>query len=338
MGYIAEIVGSDPLTNVAIIKALALPGDFQYLRFTEKPNPPEVGSFVVALTSELGMPAGPSMGLVNGWNTRYGDRILPTVYLRSDIPFDGGEGGSPVFDINGSLIGMVIVALPEIRSSFILPARAVQRIRDDILFSGKVTFAHFGFSSMQKPNLEHGPHIEIEDVSPDGPAAKGGIQVGDILIKVGDFDIATDEHLRTAFFYTRPNELVSVTVRRGEETLELPIRVGVREAPPTAMPPLQKTPEETYAALEGAQPPVQPEEITPPQAPTPAEKPAPEAETPAPDEQSTSPQETAATENSAPNAPNASDETAVAPGPDAAEPQAESASKKEPANSDAAES
>ncbi len=252
VGYLAEVIGSDPLTNVAIIKALALPGDFQFLRFADKPNPPEIGSFVVALTSELGMAPGPSMGLINGWNTRYGDRILPTIYLRSDIPFDGGEGGSPVFDINGSLIGMVIVALPEIRSSFILPARAVQRIRDDILFSGKVTFAHFGFSTLQKPDLEKGPHIEIEEVDPDGPAAKGGVEAGDILIRVGDFDIHTDENLRTAFFYTRPNELINVVVQRGEEQIELPIKVGVREAPPTAIPPVQKTPEETYDALKGS--------------------------------------------------------------------------------------
>lgn len=290
VGYLAEVIGSDPLTNVAIIKALALPGDFQYLRFADKPNPPEIGSFVVALTSELGMAPGPSMGLINGWNTRYGDRILPTVYLRSDIPFDGGEGGSPVFDLNGSLIGMVIVALPEIRSSFILPARAVQRIRDDILFSGKVTFAHFGFSTLQKPDLEKGPHIEIEEVEPEGPAARGGIQAGDILLKVGDFKIVTDEHLRTAFFYTRPNELVNVVVKRGEEEVELPIKVGVREAPPTAMPPVQETPQEKYDALKGAAP-----KLTP-SAPV-AEAPMPEAES---GESATEPQDDA---ESAPVAP-----------------------------------
>lgn len=252
VGYVAEVVGSDPLTNIAIIKSLALPGDFQFLRFAEKPAPPEIGSFVVALTSELGMSVGPSLGMVNGWNTRYGDRILPTVYLRTDIPFDGGEGGSPVFDINGALIGMVIVALPEIRSSFVLPGRAVQRIRDDILFSGQVAFAHFGFNTLQKPDLETGPRVVIEEVEPGGPAERGGVLSGDVLVKVGDFDIHTDENLRTAFFYTRPEELVNVTVRRGDELVDLSVKVGVREAPPTAMPPIRRTPEETYEALEGA--------------------------------------------------------------------------------------
>jgi len=310
VGYLSEVVGSDPLTNVAIIKALALPGDFQYLRFADKPNPPDIGSFVVALTSELGMAPGPSMGLINGWNTRYGDRILPTIYLRSDIPFDGGEGGSPIFDINGSLIGMVIVALPEIRSSFILPARAVQRIRDDILFSGKVTFAHFGFSTLQKPDLTEGPRIEIEEIEPDGPAARGGIQAGDVLLKVGDFDIRTDENLRTAFFYTRPNELVNVVVRRGEEEIEMPVKVGVREAPPTAMPPMEKSPQETYDALKGAEP-----KLTPDAAPadvTPPAEPAPVADAPAESSESTDAAQATPDEPKEPSAPES--ELATEPG------------------------
>jgi len=252
VGYLAEVIGSDPLTNVAIIQVLAQPPDFQFLRFAEKARLPEVGSLVVALTSEMGMPPGPSMGLINGWNTRYGDRILPTIYLRSDIPYDGGEGGSPVFDINGALIGMVIVSLPETRSSFILPARAVQRIRDDILFSGKVTFAHFGFNTRQQPDLARGAHIEIEGVDAEGPAARGGVKAGDILRQVGDFEIKTDEDLRTAFFYTRPNELVNIVVERNGERIELAIKVGVREAPPTAMPPVQRMADDAYAAWEGA--------------------------------------------------------------------------------------
>lgn len=243
VGYLAEAVGSDPLTNVAIIKVRALPKAFQYLRFTEEPSPPDVGSLVVALTSELGMPPGPSMGLINGWNTRYGERVLPTVYLRSDIPLDGGEGGSPVFDINGSLIGMTIVALPEIRSSFILPARAIERIRDDILFSGKVRYAHFGFTTLEVPDRENGRYVIIEELETDGPAALAGIQQGDVLKQVGKAAINSDDDLRAAFFFARPQERINVTVQRGEETLKLPVKVGTRRTPPTAIPVVRKPPE-----------------------------------------------------------------------------------------------
>ncbi len=236
VGYLAELVGADAVTNVAILKALALPPGYKFLRFSEDKTLPEVGSLVVSLTSELGMSPGPSMGIVNGRNTRYGERILPTVYLRADIPFDGGEGGAPVFDINGALVGMMIVALPEIRSSFVLPARAIERIRDDILFAGEVKFAHYGFTARQVPDMKVGPRVVVEALEANGPSKAAGIREGDVLVKVGDYDISTEDDLRAAFFFTRPEELVTMTVRRKNEPLTVQVKVGVRESPPTAIP------------------------------------------------------------------------------------------------------
>ena len=202
------------------------------------------------------MDPGPSLGLVSGWNTNYGERVLPTIYLRSDIPSDGGEGGSPVFDLNGSLVGMLIVALPEIRSSFILPARAIQRIRDDILFSGKVTYAYFGFQTRQKSELNRGPWVEVEALAEGGPAAAAGVQVGDKLVQMGDFEITTDADLRVASFFQRPDEFVTLVVKRGDEEVELSVKPGAREAPPSAMPPVgpnSPEPEASAATVEEVQ-------------------------------------------------------------------------------------
>ncbi len=234
IAYAAELVGSDPLTNISIIKAFALPADFQFLRLSDSPEAPPIGSFLVALSCELGQDPGPSLGLVSGWNTAYGERVLPTIYLRSDIPSDGGEGGSPVFDMNGSLVGMLIVSLPEIRSSFILPARAIQRIRDDILFSGNVTYAYFGFQTRQKSNLDSGPWVEVEGLVEGGPAAQAGVQAGDKLLKMGDFDITTDADLRVATFFQRPDEFVPLVIRRGERksnSASSPARAKLRLRP-----------------------------------------------------------------------------------------------------------
>ncbi|MBC2593438.1 trypsin-like peptidase domain-containing protein [Ruficoccus amylovorans] len=253
IAYAAELVGSDPLTNVSIIKVFALPADFQFLRLSDSPEVPPIGSFLVALTCELGQDPGPSLGLVSGWNTSYGERILPTIYLRSDIPSDGGEGGSPVFDINGSLVGMLIVSLPEVRSSFILPARAIQRIRDDILFSGKVTYAYFGFQTRQKSSLDSGPWVEVEGLVEGGPAALAGVKAGDRLLSMGDFAIMTDADLRVATFFQRPDEFVPVMIKRGDQEIELSVKPGAREAPPSAMPPVGVgTPEPPAAVVEPA--------------------------------------------------------------------------------------
>lgn len=237
IAYVCEPIGHDPLTNISVIRALTLPAQFKYLRFTERSDLPPVGNFLIGITCELGMAPGPVMGMVSGWNTQYVERILPTIYLRSDIPYDGGEGGAPVFDLNGSLVGMVVAALPEIRSSLILPARAVQRVRDDILFSGEVTYAYLGFQTRQTSSLASGPWVEVEQVSPGSPAQLAGIQPGDILKQIGDFAVKTDDDLRSASFFIRPNEFVTVQIVRGDTDMEVEMKPTVREVPITAMPP-----------------------------------------------------------------------------------------------------
>lgn len=239
VAYAAEQVGHDPLTNISVIRMLQPPTQLTVLRLSEMAKPPEVGTLLIAMTCELGLEPGPTMGLVKGWNTNYGERILPTVYLRTDIAADGGEGGGPVFDLNGSLVGMMVVALPEIRSSFTLPAKAVSRVMDDILLSGEVTYAHFGFETQQISKINTGTHVVIEELETEGPAATAGLKAGDILQQIGDYTIDTDTDLRLASFYIRPQEYVPVVVLRDDRPLELAIRVGLREFPNSEVPPSQ---------------------------------------------------------------------------------------------------
>lgn len=246
IGYLAEVVGSDRLTNVAILKLKAVPEELAYLRFPQEPELPPVGTLLVWISCELGMAPGPDLGLVNGWNTAYGERILPTVYLRTSLTLDGGENGAPVFDLNGNLVGMAIIGLPETRSSFLLPVRALERVRDDILFSGEVAFAHFGFTTMEIADRKEASRVFVEAIEPDSPAATAGIKVDDIILRVGAFAIDRDRDLRRAFFFTRPNEQVDVQVRRDGEVLTLPLKAGRRERPPTevSIGPTQSAPPE----------------------------------------------------------------------------------------------
>ena len=238
--YTAEQVGYDPMTNISVIRILEPPADLKFLRLNESTERPPIGSILVALTCEIGLEPGPTMGVVKGWNISYGKRTLPTVYLRTDIAADGGEGGGPVFDLNGNLVGMMVVALPEIRSSFTLPIKAVSRVINDILLTGQVTYAYFGFGSHQVSDTAAGVRrILVEDVDAGSPAELAGLMANDELVKIGDYAIEDHVDLRLASFYIRPDQNVPIVVNRNGRAIELAMQVGVRESPDSAVPPSQ---------------------------------------------------------------------------------------------------
>lgn len=224
--YEAETVGFDSVTNLSIIKLKNLPDDFTFLHLAESTDSlPSVGTLLFSISCELGFDPSPSMGLLTGQNLHYGNQVLPTTYLRSDIPSDGGEGGAPVFDVHGRLIGMVVVSLPEIRSSFILPTRAARRIRDDILFSGRVLYGYLGIRINPTPLNGLNPFLEIEAVLPNSPAAEVGLLPNDILLKVGDFNVKNLPDLHNATFFSRPGQYLPIEILRDGDVKQFSLKI-----------------------------------------------------------------------------------------------------------------
>lgn len=242
IAYAAELLGVDSVTNVALLKVNTMPSSAGFINLDERDNLAPVGSLVVALTSPLGMDPGPGLGLVTGWNTSYGEKILPTVYMRSNIPAEGGEGGSPVFDLSGRFLGMIVAGLPEIRSSFILPSRAIRRVQSDMLLTGRVEYGLFGLQTRQINAPNSDPYVVIEAVLEGSPAGEADLRASDILLAIGDFAITHDRDLRSASFYSRPGQVITVKVQRGDKELSLPMRVGQRPTPPSLQPPVGAPP------------------------------------------------------------------------------------------------
>ena len=226
----ARILGQDAASNLSILALQNLPKEFSYVQIGDATELSPVGTLLLGITCELGLDPGPSLGMITGWNTNYGDHMFPTVYLRSDMPCDGGEGGSPVFDLNGRFVGMMVAALPEIRSSFLIPALALQRLRDDILFDGKVTYGWFGLQTREISDQVNGTRVVVEEVKAGSPAEIAGLQPGDILKKVGDYPIGNDINLRWATFFIRPGQFVNVQIKREGEEHRFSLKVENREA------------------------------------------------------------------------------------------------------------
>lgn len=217
LSYPAEAVGHDFYTNVALLQALALPEDFDFLRLPDEAGLPPVGSLALMISCPLEFEPSPSLGLISGHESHFFQQIFPTTCIRSSIPAGMGEGGAPILALNGRLLGIVFAGLADIPGSYILPARAAKRIRDDLLFQGEVAYAWMGFDLKPRLSGENRAELVIDSISAQSPAEKAGLRTGDVLVSLGGEPMANLSAVRDSLFYARPQEYLDVEVLRTAE-------------------------------------------------------------------------------------------------------------------------
>lgn len=228
--YEVAVMGMDAATNISILKIDNSSEAFECLGVSDTVDSLKKGSFLLAISCEMGLEPCPSLGILTGYNLYYGDKTLPTTCIRSDIPSDGGEGGSPVFDINGRFVGMIMASLVDIRSSFIIPARAIVRIRDDILFGGAVSYGYFGLRIDEESAIRQDQPLLVAEVRPDSPAARAGIQKNDILLCVDGIRLRELADLHDIVFFSKPGQFLDVQVLRKGLSVDLSLQVGSMDA------------------------------------------------------------------------------------------------------------
>ena len=143
-----------------------------------------------------------------------------------------GEVGAPVFDLQGRFIGITYAALPDLGSSFLLPASACSRIRDDLLLSGKVDYGWFGITVNRTLNKDNGFEILIDDFVEGSPGSKSNLRKGDVLKKIAGTSIRSRGELAQASFFARPGTFVEFVVERDSRELKIPVEVALRPMVP----------------------------------------------------------------------------------------------------------
>jgi serine protease Do len=166
----------------------------------------------------------PELGTVSGKNISYSDNSFLTTYLRTSLMFCGGESGAPVFELNGELAGMMIASLPEMASSFVLPKRSISKIFNEIAKNGFVRHPKIGIEVQSECRFGVGQEIVISKVIAESEAEKAGLLIGDVVKRVGDFDVRYREDLRNAVFFCCHDGFFDVTVLREENELSFRVK------------------------------------------------------------------------------------------------------------------
>lgn len=222
--YAAEAIGHDRVTNISLLRVLELPDDFSIIALDPQVAEPRLGAIVIALTCPLDFEPSPSMGMVTGMDKKLGNKVFPTKYIRTSISVDAGQGGCPMLDINGQLIGMSVASITELDASYCLPVAALARVRDDLLFSGHVIHGWMGFEVAEKLGAESANAVYLSTVIEGAPAHQAGLVKGDHLVAIAGHRIHTVADVPEAVFFTRAHHFTTITVKRGDELIEFSVK------------------------------------------------------------------------------------------------------------------
>ncbi len=226
VAYPAVVLGEDRRNNVALLKADILPQDFTFIRLDDSDEQPPIASMLIGISLPLEFNPTPSFGMVTGYESSVYRVAFQTTHLRTNIFFGLGEGGTPVLDLNGRLVGMNVLTLLDIPSSYILPTRALFRIRDDLMFAGEVVYSWFGIEGRETTEIISGSRVVVDEVVPGGPAEEIGIEAGDRLLEIGEFEIHTPSDVRNARFFARVGRYIRVKVLRDGEERQFSLKVA----------------------------------------------------------------------------------------------------------------
>lgn len=225
--YPATVVGTDPATDVAILKidATGLPvvpfGDSDKLR---------LGQWVIAIGSPYDLRSTITAGIVSakGRQMQHGpgeSQFKIESFIQTDAAVNPGNSGGALVNQKGELVGVNTAIVSQTGSftgySFAVPSNIVRRIAEDLIDFGSVKRALLGISMTpiddkraKELKLFSPNGVYIEDVQKGGSADKAGLKKGDVIIAVDSTEITTPSSVQEKVNSYHPGDKAKITVMR----------------------------------------------------------------------------------------------------------------------------
>jgi serine protease Do len=189
--YTAKVVGTDPKTDLALIKVDGK-SDFPYVKFAD--HGPRVGDWVVAVGNPFGLGGTVTAGIVSARGRDIGSGPYDD-YIQIDAPINKGNSGGPAFDLNGNVIGVNTAIFSPSGGSvgigFDIPADTAKMVVAQLENKGYVTRGWLGVQIQQvTPEIADSLGMQkvegalVAEPQPNSPAVKAGIAAGDVITAV----------------------------------------------------------------------------------------------------------------------------------------------------------
>lgn len=230
----AQIVGTDPKTDLAVIKVDVQNPTVAQLGDSDEV---EVGQQVIAIGSPLGLPKTVTQGIVSatnraialGGDSSEGGEVIDAI--QTDTAINPGNSGGPLVDTRGAVIGINTLIFTQSGGSdglgFAIPINEARRIAEALIRDGEVTHPAIGVNARTAVNGSL-DGAEVVNVQADGPAERGGLREGDVVVQVGEREIHSADELVVAVRNAPAGEETTLTVVRDGNRVELKVTPEAR--------------------------------------------------------------------------------------------------------------
>ncbi len=230
----AHVIGTDELTDIAVIKVDGAPS-LPAVTWGDSRNV-EVGDWILAAGNPFGLGSSVSAGIVSARGRDIGAGPFDD-FLQIDAPINPGNSGGPTFNLEGQVVAVNTAIVSPTGGSvgigFAIPSEIAQHIVAELLAKGHIDRGWLGVAVQDVPNTPGVPRgrpagVVIANVDRTGPAARFGLQAGDIVMAVNGGPMDSAHELIKAVSAAPPGSGLTLTVKRHGQTLDVPVTVGRR--------------------------------------------------------------------------------------------------------------
>ncbi len=238
--YSAKLVGTDPKTDLAVIK-ISAKGPLPYVQFGDSDRV-EVGEWVVAIGHPRGLDQTVTQGIISAKHRQgISDPGSYQDFLQTDAAINPGNSGGPLLNLRGEVVGVNAVIVSESGGfegiGFTIPSNMALYVSKALIAHGKVERGWLGVEVQDlTPALAKTAHVEvlkgafIANVVKGGPADKGGMKKNDVIVSFAGKEVSDAGTLRNAAAASPVGQAVKVAVLREGKREELTVTIGSLES------------------------------------------------------------------------------------------------------------
>ncbi|MGH6617251.1 Do family serine endopeptidase [Sphingomonas sp.] len=235
--YVAKLIGRDPASDLAVLKIEG--ANLPFVKFGDSAKA-RVGDWVVAIGNPFGLGSTVTAGIVSALHRVTGSGGAYDRFIQTDAAINRGNSGGPMFDLSGNVIGINSQILSEtggnVGIGFAIPAEEAQPVINTLMKGSAIKRGYIGVSIGGPVDenvgaalgLPKGQGELIARVEPDGPAAKGGLKAGDVVVRVNDKAVTPDQTLSYLIANVTPGQAARLDVIRQGKPTKLSITAANR--------------------------------------------------------------------------------------------------------------